>query len=96
MTGDIYSALDSAVGAVVPPAETNIDVLMERAYQNSKAHGFHDHGEEIESRLRAAEAAVDAAPNREAEDAVLFWKRVLAEHQGNRLDLLAGEWTERH
>lgn len=96
MTDDIYAALDSAVDAVVPPVETNLLVLMERAYQNSKAHGFHDHGEALDAQLRIAEAKADLAPSPEVAQEVLFWRRVLAEHHGNRLMLLAGEVAEAH
>lgn len=89
----LAAATDEALG----PIETDINVLIERSYANSRAHGFHDHGDDLQEMLLDAKTALSKDPNDPGNIRdYRFLRTVYTEHLGNRLMLIAGEVSEAH
>lgn len=95
---DRLQALNAAVDDIIPPViEENITALVERSYANSRAHGFHDHGDVVQEAYLDAQTALSRDPNDPGNVRdYQFARTAYIEHLGNRLMLIAGEVSEAH
>lgn len=72
---------------------TTLNEYANELYENSRAHGFYDH----EDQLRKMAGLVnEPGPDGGSDIAKSLWNTILSEHYGNRLMLIVGEAVEAH
>lgn len=77
--------------------ETDIRALQKRAYATSKAHGFHDDGDTLRSRLHYWQARAERLGSlltTEDQKELEFWESMYRRYLGNNIALLHSEASE--
>ncbi len=82
-------------------APRTLPALQKRAYENSRAHGFHETDEWLDGMIAEAHFSVDRSrdfviPAEHAAELVERLQELRDAYRGNRLMLIAGEVTEAH